>query len=386
MARLDGFDDPLMPLRVRQAEIDEAIEKLDTRVKEALEYAVQNVRLFHEQQADREFSMEQMSPGLLVGERTLPLASVGLYVPRGRGSFPSMLYMLAVPAAIAGVDRIVVTTPPGPDGAVDPACLFAASLCNVDEVYRVGGAQAIASLALGTESIARVDKIVGPGSAYVAAAKRLLRDYVDMGLPAGPSESLILADETADPFLVSRDLLIEAEHGADSQAVLVTTSRDLAERVAALLPDLIAQTPEPRKSFLESVFGSYGILLVAESLEQAASIVDTVAPEHLQIVTRDPLETLSYVRNAGEILLGPNSAFSLANYAAGVNAVLPTGGFARTWSGVSVADFTKRTGVVRVTEEAYPEIARHAAVLAEYEGFYWHHRALTDRLNRGEDS
>jgi len=308
------------------------------------------------------------------------LHSVGLYVPRGRGSFPSMLYMLAVPARIAGVHRVAIATPPGPDGRIDAACLYAARKCGVDEIYRVGGAQAIAAFAYGTESIARVTKIVGPGSAYVAAAKRVVRDIVDVGLPAGPSESMIVADSQADANSVSRDMLIEAEHGADSQALLVTTSDELASEVSAMLPQLIARTPEPRRGFLESVFSGYGGVLIAQDLQEAAEIVNDIAPEHLQLRLADPDPFVEGIENAGEILIGPYSPFSLANYAVGPNAVLPTGGGARVHSGVSVHDFLKRIAVMSVSKEGYAEVAPHVIRLADYEGFYWHAEALRDRF------
>lgn len=377
--RLDGFDNAELPLRVQGSEYEAAEAALTPAVKDALEYAITNVRAVHEGQKPSELELTHVRPGILAGERTTPVESAGLYVPRGRGSFPSMLYMLAVPAVIAGVPRIAIATPPAADGSVDPACLYAARLCGVDEVYRVGGAQAVAAFAWGTESISPVDKIVGPGSAYVAAAKRVVRDFIDTGIPAGPSESAIIADESADPAGVARDLLIEAEHGADSQAVLVTNSEKLAHAVAAVVPDLVSKTPEPRRTFLRSVFEGFGMAIIADSLQEACEVVNTIAPEHLQIRTADPWDTMSLVTNAGEILIGEYSAFSLANYAAGANAVLPTGGFARTWSGVSVADFQKRSSVVRVSREAYPEIARHAMALAQYEGFHWHAEALRDR-------
>ena len=378
-ARLDGFDNPSMPLRVQPEEFDRAAESLSERVKQALEYAIANVRSVHSAQKPAEIELTQVRPGVLAGERTTPIDAVGLYVPRGRGSFPSMLYMLAVPARIAGVPRVAVATPPAPDGSIDAACLYAAALCGVDEAYRVGGAQAIAAFAFGTESIEPVAKVVGPGSAYVAAAKRVVRDRIDTGIPAGPSESAILADDSADPRSVARDLLIEAEHGADSQAVLVTVSEELARSVAAELPGLIEQTPEPRRGFLESVFSGFGLAIVAATSLEACEIVNTLAPEHLQIRTHNPWETMGRIRNAGEVLLGEYSAFSLANYAAGANAVLPTGGFARTWSGVSVHDFQKRSSVVQISRDAYPEIAGHVRTLAEYEGFHWHAEALRDR-------
>lgn len=366
-------------LRVGESEFAEAEAALSPEVVAALDYAIANVRAVHEHQRPRDLELVQVRPGIVAGERSTPIDSVGLYVPRGRGSFPSMLYMLAVPASIAGVRRLVVATPPGPDGSVDPACLYAAGACGVHAVYRMGGVQAIAALALGTGSIPRVDKIVGPGSAYVAAAKRLLRDRVDVGLPAGPSESIILADESADAASVTADLLIEAEHGSDSQALLVTASERLAREVAGLLARRIADTPAPRRDFLRDVFSGYGGVIVADSADEAVEIVNSFAPEHLQLRTADPWATMARIRNAGEILLGPHSAFSLANYATGANAVLPTGGFARTWSGVSVSDFLKHSSVVQVSADAYSEIARHTEVLAEYEGFHWHARALRER-------
>lgn len=377
-ARLDGAP-PDLELVVPVDAFDEAERSLAPAVREALDFAIENVRAVHRHQVPHDLELTQVRPGLLAGERTTPIDSVGLYVPRGRGSFPSMLYMLAVPASLAGVPRIAVATPPDAAGEVDAACLYAARRCGVDTVYRMGGVQAIAALALGTQSVARVDKIVGPGSAYVAAAKRLLRDRVDVGLPAGPSESIILADATADAERVAVDLLIEAEHGSDSQALLVTPSAQLANEVARLAAAHIDATPEPRAGFLRDVFAGYGGVLVTSSLDEATDVVNAFAPEHLQIRTADPWETASRIRNAGETLLGAHSAFSLANYAAGANAVLPTGGYARTWSGVSVADFVKRTSVVEVSPGAYDEIARHVAVLAEYEGFHWHARAVSDR-------
>ena len=377
-ARLDGAPADL-DIVVPAEAFDEAERSLAPEVREALDYAIANVRAVHRGQLPHDLELTQVRPGLLAGERSTPIDSVGLYVPRGRGSFPSMLYMLAVPASLAGVPKIAVATPPDAAGEVDAACLYAARRCGVHTVYRVGGVQAIAALAIGTRSVARVSKIVGPGSAYVAAAKRLLRDRVDVGLPAGPSESIILADAGADAERVAVDLLIEAEHGSDSQALLVTPDVDLADEVARLAAAHIDATPEPRGGFLRDVFSGYGGVLVTASLDEAVDVVNAFAPEHLQIRTAAPWETASRVRNAGEILLGAHSAFSLANYAAGANAVLPTGGYARTWSGVSVADFVKRTSVVEVSPGAYDEIARHVAVLAEYEGFHWHARALSER-------
>ncbi len=376
---LDGADLSRLGLRVSEQEIEAAAGSLERRVKAALDYAIENVERFHAEQRPRGFPVVEVRPGVLAGEREGPIDSVGLYVPRGRGSFPSMLYMLAVPAQLAGVARIAVATPPAPDGSVDPACLYAAQRCGVHEVYRVGGAQAVAALAYGTESISPVLKIVGPGSMYVAAAKHLLHHVVDVGLPAGPSESIILADRNADPWRVALDLLIEAEHGSDSQALLITPSTAVAEAVVELIPELIDRVPEPRKSYLRDVLTGYGGVIVAESIEHGAEIVNRFAPEHLQLQTASPWETLSLIRNAGEILLGENTPFSAANYATGPNAVLPTGGTARTYSAVSVRDFTKHSSVIHVTPAGYRDLKDHVITLAEYEGFFSHAEALKRR-------
>src|SRR2546421_6089727 len=254
-------------LRVSREEIERAHRALDPAVRAAIEHAIRNVRTFHERQMPHEQWFTQVAPGVMAGEKITPVTSVGLYVPRGKGAFPSVMYMLATPASIAGVPRIVVCTPPGPDGEVDPASLVAAHLCGVHEIYRVGGAQAIAALAYGTQHIGRVHKITSPGSGFVSAAKRLLYGTVDVGLPAGPSESIILADGSADPELVARDMLIEAEHGPDSSSLLVTNSRSLAEAVVGLLPEKMAALPEWRQNFCRTVLeareGTGGIVLTA---------------------------------------------------------------------------------------------------------------------------
>ncbi len=297
-------------------------------------------------------------------------------MPRGRGSFPSMLYMLAVPAVIAGVKRICVVTPPNKDGSVDPACLYAAKLCGINEIYRVGGAQAIAALTYGTESIKPVVKITGPGSMYVTAAKRLLYGTVDVGLPAGPSESVILADKSADPYKTALDLMIEAEHGSDSSAILVTDSKELGEKTAANIEKLLEDITEPRKTFLKDVFSGYGGVIIADNMKEGAEIVNSYAPEHLQIATENPEITADMIINAGEILLGQNTPFSIANYSTGANAVLPTGGMAKTFSPVSVRDFMKFSSIIKVDKDGLAELTPHVTELADYEGFVTHANAL----------
>ncbi|MDQ6644735.1 MAG: histidinol dehydrogenase [Chloroflexota bacterium] len=369
-------------LRVSRAEIEHAHQTLDAAVREAIEQAIANVRTFHMKQMPHEEWFTEVAPGVMAGEKITPISSVGLYVPRGKGAFPSVMYMLATPASIAGVPRIVVCTPPGPGGEVDPATLVAADLCGVHEIYRVGGAQAIAALAYGTASIRRVHKITGPGSGFVTAAKRLLYGTVDVGLPAGPSESITLADEAADPELIARDLLIEAEHGPDSSSLLVTDSRALTEAVLALLPGKMAALPEWRQNFCRTVFegaeGTGGIVLTAD-MREAVTFVNEYAPEHLEVQVREPFALLPQLKNAGEILLGPYTPFCTGNYCVGTNAVLPTGGFAHTYSCTSVYDFLKRTGIAYLTREGYAALSETTRRLAEFEGFPAHANAVTGR-------
>ena len=377
--KFDRVDISNLPLAVSPEEFSAAEAMLPAPLKEAIEYSVDNVKRFHLAQKPEKMSFSEIRPGIYAGEKASPIASAGLYVPRGRGSFPSMLYMLAVPAMIAGVKRIALVTPPGEDGSVDPACLYAASLCGVTEVFRVGGAQAIAALALGTESISPVVKLSGPGSMYVAAAKRILSDRVDSGLPAGPSESIVLADAAADPEKAAMDLMIEAEHGSDSSALLITPSEKLAEKAGAIIAERVEKLSEPRKTFVSDVMSGYGGIIITENMKEAADIVNEFAPEHLQIQTADPFDTLGLIENAGEILLGENTPFSIANYSTGANAVLPTGGGAKTWSAVSVRDFIKYTSVVYATETGLKGAAPHVKRLADYEGFETHAAALRDR-------
>ena len=380
--RFDGADIEGLPIRVAREEFSEAENNLSPEVKEALEYAIKNVRNFHRNQLRKDSSLVELRPGIRVGERQSAIDSVGLYVPRGRGSFPSMLYMLAVPAVLAGVPHLAIATPPQPDGKIDAACLYAAGLCGVDRIYRMGGSQAIAALALGTETVEPVRKIVGPGSSYVNAAKRLLSDLIDPGLPAGPSESIIVADAQADPGLLTLDLFIEAEHGSDSSAILITNSPPLAREVKEMAGQYLKEIPEPRQSFVRDVFNGYGCILLTDTIQEAFDLVNDFAPEHLQIQTANPREDLELVRNAGEILLGEHAPFTVANYAVGANAVLPTGGRARTWSAVSLRDFMKSSSVIDIDPEGYAELEQHCRVLAGYEGFFTHYEALAGRSKK----
>lgn len=376
--KFDGTT-PNMELRVSKEEFENAESLISVEVKEALEYSINNVRRFHLTQKPEAMSMIEIQPGLLAGEKAIPLDSVGLYVPRGRGNFPSMLYMLAVPAVVAGVKRVCVVTPPDKEGNVDPACLYAARLCGVEEVYKVGGAQAIAALAYGTKSIPKVHKLCGPGSMYVAAAKRLLFGQIDVGLPAGPSESIVIADDSADSHKVALDLMIEAEHGSDSAALLITDSQRCADACEKEIKILTESLPEPRKTFVEDVMKGYGGIILTNSVEESAEVANLFATEHLQIQTAEPFQTLNLIRHAGEILLGENTPFSIANYAVGPNAVLPTGGNARTWSAVSVRDFIKYSSIIYSDKTALETMSSKVECLADYEGFTTHGDALKKR-------
>jgi histidinol dehydrogenase len=377
--KFDAPDFNATLLRARPQDFADARASLRPEVIHAIEQAHENIVRFHEQQMPEPMWFTEVQPGIMAGERVTPIANAGLYVPRGKGAFPSVMLMLAVPAKVAGVPHVVVVTPPTPEGKADAASLVTAEICGVDEVYIVGGIQAIAALAYGTETIPKVHKIIGPGSSYVSAAKRLLYGIVDVGLPAGPSESIILADEYADPRLAALDLLVEAEHGAESAAILVTHSRKVAEEALAILPTLIAELPEWRQAFVNNVLSNYGGVLLTENLQESVNFVNEYAPEHLEILTADPFVTLNKIHNAGEILLGPLTPIPTANYCLGLNAILPTGGFAKSFSSVSVYDFLKRSGVGYLSKEGYERLQGITATLADYEDFPAHAMAIRKR-------
>jgi histidinol dehydrogenase len=380
--RFDGADMEPSAFRVPMEEMDRTLDSLHKDLREAMEVSINNIRRFHERQIEPPMWEVEIAPGIMAGEKIVPIASVGLYVPRGKGSFPSMMMMAAVPAKVAGVERIVTVTPPDRNGKPDQATIAAAKIIGVHEVYAVGGVQAVAALGYGTETIPKVDKIVGPGSGYVLAAKHILSTEVDTGLPAGPSESIILADDSVEPVTVVTDLLIEAEHGPDSSAYLVTADRDLAGHALDLIPSLVSALPDERRSFCTEVFRSNGGVVVAADTADAVDFINRFAPEHLQILTRNPRQILDSIKYAGEALLGPYTPGTLANYSIGPNAILPTSGFSRTASALSVRDFTRRLSFSTVTEQGFHWLAPKTLVLAKYEGFAAHAGALTHRLER----
>jgi histidinol dehydrogenase len=382
--RFDGAEIDPSQFRISPEEMDRAVKGMPDDLREAIEVSIANIRKFHERQIEAPSWEIEISPGIIAGEKVLPIASVGLYVPRGKGSFPSMMMMAGVPAKVAGVERIVVVTPPDQNGKADSATIAAARMIGLDELYAVGGVQAVGALAFGTASIPRVDKIVGPGSGYVLAAKQILSTEVDTGLPAGPSEAIILTDDFTDPLTAVTDLLIEAEHGPDSSAYLVTTDESLAKKALELIPELVSALPDQRRAFCEAVFESNGGVVLAEDLDQAVEFINGFAPEHLQILTRNPHHTLEMIKYAGEALLGPFTPGTLANYSIGPNAILPTSGFARTASALSVRDFTRRMSYSMVSEEGFKNLAPKTLTLARYEGFAAHAAALELRLRDKE--
>lgn len=366
-------------LKASEEEFDEAFESLDPEIIDAIRYGIENIRSFHEEQLPEPMTFKEIRPGAFAGDRFIPIDSVALYVPRGKGSFPSVTMMTSVPAVVAGVPNLAIFTPPIAGGKVDAATLVAAKLAGVTTVYKVGGAQAVAAAAFGTETIKPAHKIVGPGSPWVVAAKRLLSGVIDPGLPAGPSESIIFADETVHGGLAALDLLIEAEHGPDSSAWLVTTSRRVAEEALAALPDHWAKMTPQRVEFSQKVLtGQTGGILLTETLAEAYAFINDYAPEHLQLLSEHPLEHLGEITAAAEVLMGPHTPVTIGNFCLGPNCVLPTSRGARTYGPLSVSDFLRRSSVGYVTAKAYPELARAAKTLADYEGFSSHANAVSE--------
>ena len=367
-----------MSIRAEESEFEAATEQVPAAVRRAIEHAAGNIRRFHEAQKPEEMWLKQIEPGVWVGDRHIPIDSVACYVPRGKGSFPSVVNMTAIPAMVAAVPRTVIITPPGPDGRVDPGTLIAARCAGVTEVYKCGGAQGVAAVAYGTESVPKCLKIVGPGSPWVLAAKRLLSDVIDPGMNAGPSESIVLADESADGALAALDMLIEAEHGPDSSVYLVTSSAKVIDTARAALADYWRQMEPQRAEFSRKVLGGKaGGMILTRNFSAAIDFVNDFAPEHLEILAVEPLAVMGRIRNAGEVLLGRHTPITLGNYLLGINAVLPTGRHARTSSPLSVFDFLKRMSVGYVTEEGYAGVAADARTLATYEGFDAHARAVS---------
>ncbi len=367
-----------------------AEKSLDPEVRKTLAFAAESIRKFHTAQMPEKNWQMEIRPGVFAGDRVTAIPSVACYVPRGKGSFPSAVLMTAIPATAAGVKDVIIITPPGPDGKIDDATLVAARMAGVSRVYKAGGAQGVAAAAYGTQTIPRVAKIVGPGSPWVAAAKRIVSDRVDVGTPAGPSESIVLADDTVDGRLAALDILIECEHGPDSSGYIVTWSKRVAEEALGAIQDYYKHMSALRVDFASTVLnGPMGGIVLAQNEADAIAFVNAYAPEHLQILSLTPEIYVDRIEHAGEILLGIHTPSTLGNFVIGANHVLPTGGWAKTGSALSVHDFLKRTSIAKVTAAGYRTLAPHAKIFAEYEGFDGHANAvseLRDKILRKNDN
>ncbi len=376
-ARFDGVTLTADTIRVTKEEIEEAYAKVPPELLDVIRRAIVNIREFHEKQR-RNSWFDTRPDGSILGQRITPLSRVGVYVPGGKAAYPSSVLMNVIPARVAGVERIVMTTPPGRDGRVYEGTLVAAAEAGVDEIYKAGGAQAVAALAFGTESIPKVDKIVGPGNIYVALAKKAVYGYVSIDSVAGPSEILVLADETANPRYVAADLLSQAEHDELASAILITTSGELAQKVSEQI-DGFLQTLT-RKDIIEKSLANYGYILLADTMEQAVDAANEIASEHLEILTADPFAVMTKIRNAGALFLGSYSSEPLGDYFAGPNHVLPTNGTARFFSPLGVDDFIKKSSVIAYTREALEPAAPDIIRFANAEGLSAHANSIAVRF------
>ena len=365
-------------VRVSQAEIEEAREKVDPKLLAVMEKSMENIREYHQRQV-RQSWFSSKPDGTILGQKITALESVGVYVPGGKAAYPSTVLMNIIPAQVAGVERIVMVTPPGKDGKVNPVTLTAAYLAGVTEVYKVGGAQAIAAMAFGTESVPRVNKIVGPGNIFVALAKKAVYGHVSIDSIAGPSEILVLADETANPRYVAADLLSQAEHDELASAILVTTSMELARAVSAEVDKLVKTLS--RREILEKSLENYGYLLVARSLDEAIETANEIASEHLEIVTKNPFEVMTKIRNAGAIFIGPYSSEPLGDYFAGPNHVLPTNGTAKFFSPLGVDDYVKKSSIIYYSKEALEAVHTEIEAFAESEQLTAHANSIRVRFS-----
>lgn len=364
-------------IKVTQAEIDEAYSTVDKSLLDVIRKALVNIRAYHEKQK-RYSWFDSSENGTILGQKITPLKRVGIYVPGGKAVYPSSVLMNIVPAKVAGVSEIVMCTPPGKDGKVNNATLVAACEAGIDTIYKVGGAQAIAAMAYGTESIAKVDKIAGPGNIFVALAKKAVYGHVSIDSIAGPSEILVLADETANPRYVAADLLSQAEHDELASAIMVTTSEELAKKVSAETDKFVEQLS--RKEILQKSLDNYGYILVADTMSDAIDIVNEIASEHLEIVTKDPFQIMTKIRNAGAIFLGEYSSEPLGDYFAGPNHVLPTNGTAKFFSPLSVDDFIKKSSIISYSREALEPIHEDIIKFANAEGLTAHANSIKVRF------
>jgi len=369
-------------LKVAKKEIKKSYEKLETNQIDALKKAAVNITRFHETQIKNVWSLET-AKGVTVGQVARPLSSVGVYAPGGEASYPSSVLMCVIPARVAGVNKIVVCSPPRKNGDINPSLLVAADIAGATEVYRIGGAQAIAAMAYGTETVPKVDKIVGPGNVFVTAAKMEVSKDVAIDIPAGPSEVLIIADETANASFVASDLLAQAEHDPRAWAILLTTSKDLAlavEKEAHRQLELL-----PRKETVKSSMQRGGLIVLVKNIEEAVDYANMIAPEHLQILTRAPRKVFDRIQSAGAVFLGQYSSVAFGDYSAGLNHVLPTGGYAKSYSGLSTRDFVKTINFLECSKQGYLGLERLTVTLAKLEGLNGHAKSVSIRGEKNEN-
>ena len=370
-------------IKVTEEEIKEAYDRLENpELVQVIRRSLKNIKEYHEKQ--KQYSWFDSKPdGSILGQKVTPLSRVGVYVPGGKAAYPSSVLMNVIPAKVAGVEQIVMVTPPGKDGKVNPNTLVAANEAGVDVIYKVGGAQAIAALAYGTESIAKVDKIVGPGNIYVALAKKAVFGYVSIDSVAGPSEILVLADETANPRYVAADLLSQAEHDELASAILVTTSEELANKVSEYVDMFVSKLK--RKEILQKSLDNYGYILVTDTMQDAIDTANDIASEHLEIVTKNPFDTMTRIKNAGAIFLGENSSEPLGDYFAGPNHVLPTNGTAKFFPPLSVDDFIKKSSIISYSREALEPLSEDIQKFAKAEGLTAHANSIRVRFEEDDD-
>ncbi len=366
-------------IRVTEEEIREAYARMDPELVEVMKRSAANIRAFHEKQL-RNSWFDTREDGSILGMRITPIGRVGVYVPGGKAAYPSSVLMNVIPARVAGVPDILMTTPPDADGKVNPGTLVAADIAGVNAIYKAGGAQAIAAMAYGTRSIPKVDKITGPGNIYVALAKKAVYGYVSIDSIAGPSEILVLADETANPRYVAADLLSQAEHDELASAILITTSRELAQQVSRQVDDFVARLS--RREIMKKSLENYGYILLAESMDDAIEAANDIASEHLEILTGNPFETMTRIKNAGAVFLGEYSSEPLGDYYAGPNHILPTNGTARFFSPVNVDDFVKKTSIISYSREALQAVHQDIEKFAESEGLTAHANSIKVRFEK----
>ena len=364
-------------IRVTEAEIEEALTSIDSKLYEVMEKAAANIRAYHEKQV-RNSWFDAKPDGTILGQKITPIAKAGVYVPGGKAAYPSSVLMNVIPAKVAGVEKVVMVTPPGANGKVNPGTLAAAKVAGVDEIYKVGGAQAIAALAFGTESIPKVDKITGPGNIFVALAKKAVYGHVSIDSIAGPSEILVLADASANPRYVAADLLSQAEHDELASAILITTSPTLAEQVSEQVEVFIEELS--RTDIMRKSIDNYGYILVADTMDEAIEAANEIASEHLEILTANPFEVMTKIKNAGAIFLGEYSSEPLGDYFAGPNHILPTNGTAKFFSPLSVDDFIKKSSIISYSRNALEAVHKDIEFFAEKEGLTAHANSIKVRF------